>query len=245
APRESTPSRAAGTDGDGAVVPPGRIDRSRRAAARRLRTSRKPPYHAASHHPNRGGPCMNMVLVRNWWALALRGALAILFGLLAFYNPAITLAAIILLYGAYALVDGVFAIVAGLRAAQRHERWWPFALEGLVSIVIGLITFALPGLTAFALLLLVSAWAIVSGVFRIAAAGRLGKEMEGEWLLILNGLLSVVFGVIIMVFPGAGLVTLVWLIGVYAIIFGIILLALAFRLRGHHAKLGARPAGAR
>ena len=188
---------------------------------------------------------MNMVLVRNWWALALRGALAILFGLLAFYNPAITLAAIILLFGAYALVDGVFAIVAGLRAAQRHERWWPFALEGLVSIVIGLITFALPGLTAFALLLLVSAWAIVSGVFRIAAAVRLRKEIEGEWLLILNGLLSVVFGVIIMVFPGAGLVTLVWLIGVYAIIFGIILLALAFRLRGHRAKLGARPAGAR
>src|SRR5215471_19983888 len=121
---------------------------------------------------------MNMVLVRNWWALLIRGLAAIVFGLIAFFAPGVTVAALVLVFGAYALVDGVFAIVAGLRAAQRHERWWPFALEGLVSIVIGLITFALPGLTAFALLLLVSAWAIVSGVFRIAAAVRLRKEIE-------------------------------------------------------------------
>src|SRR5262245_42521860 len=188
---------------------------------------------------------MNMVLVRNWWALLIRGLAAIVFGLIAFFAPGVTVAALVIVFGAYALVDGVFAIVAGLRAAQRHERWWPFALEGLAHIVVGLITFTLPAVTAFALLLLVSAWAIVTGVFRIAAAVRLRKEIEGAWLLIFNGFCAVFVGVVIMVFPGAGLVTLVWLIGVYAIIFGIILLALAFRLRGHRAKLGARPAGAR
>jgi uncharacterized membrane protein HdeD (DUF308 family) len=188
---------------------------------------------------------MNMVLARNWWALALRGVLAIVFGVLAFVNPGITLAALVLLFGAYSLVDGVFAIIAGLRAAQRHERWWPFALEGLASIVVGIIAFLMPAAAAFALLMLASAWSIVTGVFRIAAAIRLRKQIQGEWLLILNGILSVAFGVIIALFPGAGLVTLVWLIGFYAVLFGIILLALAFRLRGHTAKVGAKPAGAR
>ena len=188
---------------------------------------------------------MNMVLARNWWALVLRGVLAIVFGVLAFVNPGITLATLVLLFGAYSLVDGVFAIIAGLRAAQRHERWWPFALEGLACIVVGLFTFVAPAATAFALLMLVSAWAIVTGVFRIAAAIRLRKEIQGEWLLILNGLLSVVFGIVIIARPGAGLVTLVWLIGMYAIIFGVILVALGFRLRGHGAKVATGPARAR
>ncbi len=188
---------------------------------------------------------MNMVLARNWWAVALRGVLAIIFGVLAFVNPGITLAALVLLFGAYSLVDGVFAIIAGLRAAQRHERWWPFALEGLASIVVGIIAFLMPAAAAFALLMLASAWSIVTGIFRIAAAIRLRKQIQGEWLLILNGVLSVAFGVIIAIFPGAGLVTLVWLIGMYAIIFGVILLALGFRLKSHGAKAAARPAGAR
>jgi uncharacterized membrane protein HdeD (DUF308 family) len=188
---------------------------------------------------------MNLVLARNWWAVALRGVLAIVFGVLAFVNPGITVAALVLLFGAYSLVDGVFAIIAGLRAAQRHERWWPFALEGLASIVVGIIAFLMPAAAAFALLMLASAWSIVTGIFRIAAAVRLRKQIQGEWLLILNGILSVAFGVIIAIFPGAGLVTLVWLIGMYAIVFGVILLVLGFRLRGHGAKVAAKPAGAR
>ena len=188
---------------------------------------------------------MNMVLARNWWALALRGVLAIMFGVLAFVNPGLTLGALILLFGAYSLVDGVFAIIAGLRAAQRHERWWPFALEGLASIVVGVLAFAMPLAAAFALLMIASAWSIVTGVLRIAAATRLRREIKGEWLLILNGLLSVAFGVIIAVFPGAGLVTLVWLIGMYAIIFGVILVALGVRLRGHGTKAAAGRARAR
>ena len=188
---------------------------------------------------------MNMLLARNWWALLIRGVLAVVFGVIAFLNPGITLAALVLLFGAYSLVDGVFSIVAGLRAAQRHERWWPFALEGLLSIAVGIIAFLMPGATAFVLLMLASAWSIVTGLFRIAAAIRLRREIQGEWLLILNGALSVAFGVVIALWPAAGLVTLMWLVGFYAIVFGVILIALAFRLRSHGARHPARPARAR
>ena len=188
---------------------------------------------------------MNMVLARNWWALVLRGVLAIVFGVLAFVNPGLTLSTLILLFGAYSLVDGVFAIIAGLRAAQRHERWWPFALEGLASIAVGIVAFVMSLALAFVLLMIASAWSIVTGILRIAAAIRLRREIKGEWLLILNGLLSVAFGVVIAIFPGAGLVWLVWMIGLYAIVFGVILVALGFRLRGHGAKVVAGRARAR
>jgi uncharacterized membrane protein HdeD (DUF308 family) len=185
---------------------------------------------------------MDMVLARNWWALAVRGILAVLLGLVAFALPGVFLASLVWLFGAYCLVDGVFAIVAGLRAAQRHERWWPLALEGLVDITVGVVTLLLPAAAVLALLYLVSAWSIITGVFRISAAVRLRRQIRGEWLLILNGVLSVLFGVAIVVYPAVGLVTVVWIIGMYAILFGIILLALALRLRGGRA---ARPAGAR
>jgi uncharacterized membrane protein HdeD (DUF308 family) len=188
---------------------------------------------------------MNMVLARNWWALALRGVLAIVIGLIAFRWPGVFVAWLVLLFGVYAIVDGVFAIIAGIRAAERHERWWPFALEGLLDIVAGIIAFLLPVAAAFALLYLVSAWSIVSGVFRITAAIRLRKQIEGEWLLILNGILSVAFGIVIFTFPVVGLVTVAWIIGIYAIIFGVILLALGLRLRSHRARSGPARAGAR
>ena len=186
---------------------------------------------------------MNMVLVRNWWALALRGLVAILFGLIAFLNPRVTLAALVLLFGAYAVVDGIFAIIAGIRAAERHERWWPFAIEGLAGLVAGVITFVVPLATALALLYLVGFWAMFTGIFKIAAAIRLRKEIRGEWLLILNGLFSVVFGVLLVVLPAAGLVTLVWLIGAYALVIGAVLVGLAFRLRGHRHRLAGHAAG--
>src|SRR5262245_60271037 len=188
---------------------------------------------------------MNMVLVRNWWALLIRGLAAIVFGLIAFFAPGVTVAALVILFGAYALVDGVFAIIAGLRAAQRHERWWPLALEGVVDIIAGIIVFLLPAAAVLGLLYLISAWSIVTGVFRIAAAIRLRRQIEGEWLLILNGVFSVLFGLVIFLFPGVGLITVVWIIGMYAIVFGILLVALGFRLRGHASRAGARSAGAR
>ena len=145
---------------------------------------------------------MNMVLVRNWWALGLRGLAAILFGLIALFSPGFMALWLALLFGAYAVIDGVFAIIAGIRAAERHERWWPFALEGLASILVGVIAFVMPVAAALALLYLVSAWAILTGVFRISAAIRLRKEIRGEWMLILNGALSVLLGILIVRRPG-------------------------------------------
>lgn len=188
---------------------------------------------------------MNMVLVRNWWALLIRGLAAIVFGLFAFFAPGVTVAALVLVFGAYALVDGAFAIVAGLRAAERHERWWPFALEGLLSILVGIIAFVMPAAAALALLYFVSAWAILTGVFRISAAIRLRKEIRGEWVLILSGALSVLLGVLIVFRPLLGLVWVAWMAGAYALVHGVVLVGLAFKLRGHRQRIAARAAGAR
>jgi uncharacterized membrane protein HdeD (DUF308 family) len=179
---------------------------------------------------------MNL-LARNWWALALRGVAAILFGAVAFLAPGFTLVWLVLLFGAYALLDGILAIVAGIRAAERHERWWPFALEGLASIAVGVITFIMPAATAFVLVWFVAVWAIVTGVLRISAAIRLRKEIRGEWLLIVNGALSVLLGLFIIARPIAGLVSLVWFVGAYATVYGVTLLALALRLRGHRHRV--------
>lgn len=175
---------------------------------------------------------MIAVLTRNWWALALRGLFAILFGLAAFAMPGITLAVVILLFGAYAIVDGTFAIVAGLRAAERHERWWALLLEGIVDIAAGVVAFAWPALTALLLLYLVSVWAVVTGLLEIAAAIRIRQAIKGEWLLAINGVVSVLLGVFLVVVPGGGILVLIYWIGGYAIFFGILLLGLAFRLRG-------------
>ncbi|HXJ83374.1 MAG TPA: HdeD family acid-resistance protein [Candidatus Methylomirabilis sp.] len=187
-----------------------------------------------------------MVLVRNWWAVLIRGLAAIVFGLIAFLAPGFMVLWLALLFGAYALVDGVFAIIAGIRAAERHERWWPFALEGLASIIVGIIALVMPVAAAIALLYFVAAWAILTGVLRISAAIRLRKEIRGEWFLILNGALSVLLGILIIARPGAGLITLVWVLGAYAIVYGAMLVALSFKLRSHRQRMGAaRAAGAR
>ena len=176
------------------------------------------------------------VLSRNWWALALRGLAAIIFGILAFVWPGITLWALILLFGAYMLVDGVFAIVAAVRVAGGAARWWLLLVEGILGVLAGIVAFVWPGLTALALLYFVAAWAIVTGIFEIVGAIRLRREIEGEWALILGGALSVLFGVLLVaVGPGVGLLSLVWLIGVYAVAFGVLLLILAFRVRNERS----------
>jgi uncharacterized membrane protein HdeD (DUF308 family) len=172
------------------------------------------------------------ILIRNWWALALRGLAAIVFGLAALVVPGITLVVLIALFGAYALVDGIFALVAAVRAAERHQRWGPLLLEGVSGIVVGVLTFAWPGVTALILLYFIAAWAILTGLFALMGAVRLRREIDGEWLLGLTGLLSVVFGLLLVAFPGAGALTVVWLIGTYALIFGVLLVWLALRLRG-------------
>ena len=171
-------------------------------------------------------------LARNWWALALRGLVAILFGLLAFAWPGITLFVLIIFLGAYLFVDGIFAIVAAVRAAGEEDRWWLLLIEGILGVLAGLVAFFWPGLTALALLYFIAAWAIVTGIMEIVAAIRLRQEIEGEWALGLSGLLSVIFGILLVVLPApAGLLSLVWLVGAYAVATGVLLLILAFRVR--------------
>ncbi|MDQ3780864.1 MAG: HdeD family acid-resistance protein [Chloroflexota bacterium] len=170
------------------------------------------------------------LLARNWWALALRGVIAILFGFMAWIWPDLTVRALVLLFGAYALVDGVFAIVAAASGAG-GRRWWALVIEGLLGIAVGLITMVWPDLTALALLYFIASWAIITGVLEIFAAFELRREIEGEWLLGLGGLASILFGLILIVFPGDGALALIWLIGAYAIFFGALLIGLAWRVR--------------
>lgn len=169
-------------------------------------------------------------LTRNWWVVALRGLLAIAFGVLTFLRPGITIELLVLFFGAYALADGVFALVAAWRNNSGVNHWW-LLLEGIVSIAAGGLTFLWPGVTAIVLVYLIASWAVITGIFEIMAAIELRKTITGEWLLILGGLLSVFFGVVIALYPGTGALTVVWLIGFYAIVFGGMLLGLAWRLR--------------
>jgi uncharacterized membrane protein HdeD (DUF308 family) len=183
------------------------------------------------------------VLARNWWALVLRGLAAILFGVLAFAWPGITLFVLVLFFGAYMLVDGIFAIVAAVRAAGEEDRWWLLLVQGILGVLAGLVAIFWPGLTALALLYFIAAWAIVTGIMEIVAAIRLRREIEGEWALALSGALSVLFGVLLVVLPApAGLLSLVWLIGAYAVATGVLLLILGFRVRSEASKEAtARP----
>ena len=178
----------------------------------------------------------------HWWALALRGAIAILFGLAALLRPDIALEALILLFGAYALVDGVFAIVGIFGGTRGGTPRWLLLIEGIAGILAGLIAFVLPGLTALLLLYLIAAWAIVTGIFEIATAIRLRNEIRGEWAVIAGGVLSVVFGVILIVVSSfAAILSLIWLIGIYAVAFGIMLLFAGFRVRSEQGGGTDRP----
>jgi uncharacterized membrane protein HdeD (DUF308 family) len=172
------------------------------------------------------------LLARRWWLITLRGVAAIIFGLLAIALPRITLATLILLFGAYAFADGIFAVIHAIGGGDESESRWLLLLEGLLGIGVGLITFFEPGLTAIAMLFYIAAWSLATGVLEIAAALRLRKQVTGEFWLLLGGLCSIVFAIIVMVHPGAGALALVWLIGAYALLFGIFLLALGLRLRG-------------
>ena len=171
-------------------------------------------------------------LAKNWWLLLLRGIAAIIFGVLAFAWPGVTLLTLILFYGAFALVDGVLAIIAAVTGGAPGPRWW-LAIVGLLGIAAGLLTFLMPGLSALVLLFFIAGWAIATGVFQIIGAIQLRKEIDNEWLLILGGIISVLFGVGVMLAPGAGALALIWVIGTYAMIIGLLFVALAFRLKKH------------
>lgn len=179
-------------------------------------------------------------LTQNWWMLIVRGVLAIMFGLAAFVWPGITWFSLVILFGAYALVDGVIAVATGLQHVKDTPRWWVFLLEGIVGIGAGITAFLWPGLTAYVLLLLIASWAIITGILEIAAAIRLRREITNEWTLGLGGLLSIGLGVLLFMRPVIGGLALVWTIGAYALLFGVLLIALGFRLR--NAITPAKPA---
>jgi uncharacterized membrane protein HdeD (DUF308 family) len=141
------------------------------------------------------------------------------------------------LFGAYAFVDGIFALVAAIRAAEAHERWWPFLIEGIIGIALAAVVFFDWRIAASALYFTIAAWAFLTGIFEIVAAIELRKAIAGEWLLILAGVLSILFGVLMVVFPAVGVLTLIWLIGFYAVVFGVLMIALAFRLKAHAREL--------
>lgn len=166
-----------------------------------------------------------------WWALALRALAAILLGVIAIMMPGPTLAAIVIVFGIYAITDGVLAIIAAVRGIRKKERWGPMLLEGIVGLVAGGIAIASPGIGALALTYLVAGWALVTGAFEIAAAIRLRKEIKGEWLLLLAGVLSIALAILVAIFPGVGALTLVWWLGAYAFAYGVVSLALAFKVR--------------
>ncbi|GAA5526105.1 hypothetical protein Maes01_02699 [Microbulbifer aestuariivivens] len=171
------------------------------------------------------------VLAENWWLLLLRGLAAILFGLLTLIWPGVTLLTLVLLFGLYALFDGFTSLFAAVRGRHKSTPMWWLIVAGLVSVAAGIVTFIHPELTGLVLVLLIGAWALVRGVFEIVGAVRLRKELRGEWLLIAAGLLSVVFGVALLVNPEAGALALAWLIGAYALMLGFALIWLALRVR--------------
>ncbi|MCF6470318.1 HdeD family acid-resistance protein [Nonomuraea sp. MG754425] len=168
-------------------------------------------------------------IARSWWLLLIRGVAAIIFGVLALIWPGITLLVLVIFFGAYALVSGIFALFAGFRHEARSRAW--LIISGILGILAGIVAFIWPGITSLALLYVVAFWAIFAGVSEIVAGIQLRKQIENEWMLIVGGVLSVILGVLLLIWPGAGMLSLVWLIGIFAILYGIAMIALSLRVK--------------
>ena len=193
-----------------------------------MSTTTGPPQARGSAAFNPVADTLGAALARNWWLIALRGVLGVMFGLLALILPFATILTLVLLFSAYMLVDGVFAIYAAVRAARQRENWGFLAFQGAVSIVTAVLAFLWPGLTVFAFVLLIAAWSIVTGCLMLAAAVRTD---DGRWWLMLGGAAATAFGILMILAPLAGAVVLTWWLGAFALVFGIALIILAFRLR--------------
>ena len=177
------------------------------------------------------------VLHRQWWLMLLRGIVAIAFGVLTFMRPGITLQALVWLFGIYVFIDGLLGAWLAVQGRKEVEDWWVLLLWGLLGIGIGILAFAKPDLTALALLFYIAVWAIAAGVLEIVAAVRLRKVISGEWWLILAGLLSVLFGVWLIAQPDRGALAVLYAIGVYAVVFGALLVLLAFKVRSFVSRV--------
>jgi uncharacterized membrane protein HdeD (DUF308 family) len=189
-----------------------------------------------------GRPMLH-ALADRWWLLLLRGITAILFGILAFIWPGLTLVTLVLMFGAFALIDGAIVLGAAFSGAAKPVPTWWLVLVGLLGIAAGIVTFLWPGMSAILLITFIGAWAVAHGIFEIIGAIQLRKEIENEWALILGGIISVIFGIIVLIAPGAGALALVWWIAIYSIVFGVMFVAFSLRLRRHqhHAALPATP----
>jgi uncharacterized membrane protein HdeD (DUF308 family) len=177
----------------------------------------------------------------------LRGVLAIIFGIVAWIWPGLTVQALIWVFGAYSIVDGVFALIA-IFSDQGRSRWFALLLEGILGIVAGVIAFALPVLTALTLVWVIGAWAVITGILKIITAVRIREVIDNEWWMGLSGVASIIFGILLFIWPAAGALALTWLIGIWSIIFGVFLIALGFRLRSQREVIPggtdvSRPAG--
>lgn len=178
-----------------------------------------------------------LALAKRWWVLTVRGVAAILFGILTFISPGLSLLALVWFFGVWAIVDGVFSLGAAFGAEGAGRRWPALVFEGVVGIAAGILTFAWPAITGLVLLYVIAAWAVITGVAELVTAIRLRKEIRGEWLLGFAGVLSVAFGILLFVHPLAGALAVAFWIGAYAIVFGGSLIGLSLRLRA----LGRRP----
>jgi uncharacterized membrane protein HdeD (DUF308 family) len=176
---------------------------------------------------------MIVALTQNWWALVLRGLCALVFGFLALFMPGQTLVALIWVFGIFALVNGFFSLISGFRGVAGPRPRWPLWINGILGIGAGVVTLAWPAITAVTLLYLIAFWAIITGFFEIIAAFHLRKDIKREWLLGLTGVFSIIFGILLIASPGTGMISVVWLIGVYAIMTGSLLFSLGLRLRTH------------
>jgi len=185
---------------------------------------------------------MNRVLARNWWALALRGAAAILLGVLALLMPGVTVATLALTFAAYLLLDGVFAILAGLRASRHHERSLPFILEGAVSLIAGIVAALWPAASLFALVFLIAVWSVITGFTEVMGAWRM-ERTHGKWAWGVAGTLSILFGLSMWLLPALGLLALAWGVAAYLIAFGVLALVTAVRLRHCHRENDASRGG--
>jgi len=174
---------------------------------------------------------MPLLLAEHWWSPVLRGLVAIVVGVIALALPGITVGALVILFGAYALIDGIAAFIAAFRSSRAHERWGMLVLEGLAGIVTAAITIFWPPLTALVLVYLIGAWALVTGVLEVAAAIKLRQFIAGEWLLALSGIASLLFGILVLAMPLAGALAIAMLVGVYSLAFGFILVGFGIRLR--------------
>lgn len=183
-------------------------------------------------------------LAENWWAFVLRGIVAIFFGVLALLMPGMALLTLVFLFGFYAITDGALNIVAAFRYDRQPQQqpWWTLVIQGVLGIGAGLIALFLPRITAIVLLYVIAAWLLVTGIMEIVAAIRLRKHIRGEWLMALSGALSIVLGVLFVLFPGAGALAVVLWIGVFAIALGVLLITLGLRLRKHAGGEQATPA---